>query len=80
MKQANRKYVAPSLINRIKVLIQNLVHRKHMNAVRLEYGAQRAVAANLALIVRVLEVVRLDVLPDLLDGLRARELGFAKKV
>lgn len=72
-------YVSRSLIDRVKVLIENFVHGKHMNTVRLEYGAKGIVAANLAFVVRVLKVMLFDVLPDLLDRLRTRELGFAEK-
>jgi len=77
--EGNSKYVAPSLIDRVKILIENLVHGKHMNTIRLEDGAQSVVATNLAFVVRVLEVMFFDVLPDPLDRLRTRELSFAEK-
>ena len=50
-----------------------------MNTIRLEDGAQSVVATNLAFVVRVLEVMFFDVLPDPLDRLRTRELSFAEK-
>jgi hypothetical protein len=62
------------LIDRIQILAQNLVHAEHVHAVLLEHGAHGVVAADLALVGRVLQVALFDVFPDLLDGLRAGEL------
>lgn len=45
-----------------------------MDAVLLEHGAHGVVTTDLALVGGVLEVARLDVLPDLLDGLRSGKL------
>lgn len=45
-----------------------------MHFILLEDQLHLLVAPDLALVVRVLQVARLDVLPYLLDGLGAREL------
>jgi hypothetical protein len=68
-----------NLIHGIQILIQYLVHGKHVDAILLEDGAHGVVAANLALVGRVLQVALLDVFPYFLDGLGARELGFAQE-
>jgi hypothetical protein len=68
-----------NLIHGIQILIQYLVHGKHVDAILLEDGAHGVVAANLALVGRVLQVALLDVFPYFLDGLGARELGFAEE-
>jgi hypothetical protein len=64
-----------NLIHGIQILIEDLVHGKHMDAILLENRAHRIVAPDLALVGRVLQVALLDVLPDLLDGLGARGEG-----
>lgn len=68
------------LINSIQILIQNLVHGKHVNAVLLEDGTHGIIASNLALVVWILEIARFDVFPYLLHRLRPRELRFAEEV
>jgi hypothetical protein len=49
-------------------------------AVLLKDGAHRVVAPDLALVVGVLQVALLDVLPDLLDGLRSGELQCVSRI
>lgn len=48
-----------------------------MHALSLEDGSHSVVAANLSLVIRILQITRLDVLPDLFDALGTGELGFA---
>jgi hypothetical protein len=60
-----------NLIHSIQILIQNLVHGKHVDAILLEHRAQRIVAAYLALVGWVLQVSLFDVLPDFFDSLGA---------
>jgi hypothetical protein len=67
------------LIHRIQILIKNLVHRKHVHTILLENGSHRVVAPDLAFVGRVLQVALLDVFPDFLDGLGARELCFTEE-
>jgi hypothetical protein len=69
-------FVPELLANLVELRIDDLVHGKHVYFVSLENAAHCIITDNLALIVRVLQVVRFDVLPYLLDGLRARELCF----
>jgi len=66
-----------SFIRRIQILIQNLVHCKHMHPILLEDVSHGFVASNLPLVARVLQVIGFDVLPDLLDSLRAGERALA---
>jgi hypothetical protein len=61
--------------NIIELLPKDLVHSEHMHLLLLEYQLHLLVAPYLALIVWVLEVACFDILPYLLDGLRARELS-----
>jgi hypothetical protein len=68
-----------NLINRIKILIENLVHGKHVHTILFENRPHRVVAANLPLISRVLQVARFDVFPDFLHSLGARELCFVEE-
>lgn len=51
-----------------------LVHPEHVDASLLEYSLHLLVAQDLALVLGILKIVGLDVLPELLDDLRAREL------
>lgn len=60
--------------DRIKLVAKELVHLKHVNRTLLEYGLKLIVAEDLSLVARILELVRLDVLPELLDNLWAGEL------
>lgn len=52
-----------------------LVHPKHVNLGLFEHGYHLVVADNLAFIFGILEVVRFDVFPQLLDHLRSRQLS-----
>ena len=56
------------------VLAELLVHLKHVDPVDLEYRAELVVADDLLLVLGILHVVRLDVIPELLDDLRPRQL------
>ncbi|KAH8633604.1 hypothetical protein IG631_12238 [Alternaria alternata] len=64
-------------VDGVQILVENLVHGEHVNAVLFEDCAHGVVASNLALVGRVLQVALFDVLPNLLDGLWTRELCFA---
>ena len=68
-----------NLINRIKILIENLVHGKHVHTILFENRAHGVVAANLPLVGRVLQVARFDVFPDFLYGVGALELCFVEE-
>jgi hypothetical protein len=59
------------LLDIVELLPQDLVHGEHVHLVLLEDQLHLLVAPDLALVVRVLQVARLDVLPYLLDGLGA---------
>ena len=50
---------------------EQLVHGEHVYLILLEDGVELVVAQNLALVGGVLELVALDVFPELLDDLRA---------
>lgn len=52
-----------------------LVHLKHVHPSLSKHGIHSFVADDLALVVRVLQIVCFDVLPKLFDDLGARELG-----
>jgi hypothetical protein len=67
------------LIDRVEVLIEKLVHGKHVDTVLFEHCTHGVVAANLALVAGILQLARFDVLPYLLYGLWARKLGFAEE-
>ncbi|USQ73107.1 hypothetical protein NF552_08075 [Roseomonas mucosa] len=54
-----------------------LVHLEHGDLVLAEDLAQLVVGQDLALVLRVLQVMGLDVFPDLADDLAARQLAFA---
>lgn len=62
---------AKLLLNRIELVPEQLVHGEHVDFILLEDGVQLVVAEDLALVAGVLEVVTLDVVPELLDYLRA---------
>jgi hypothetical protein len=51
-----------------------LVHLKHVNSGLFKHSVHLFVAANLALVIGVLQVIAFDVLPKLLDDLWARQL------
>ena len=58
------------LLNCVKVLVEDLVHREHVHAVLLEDGAHCVVAADLPFVGWILKVAFFHVFPDFLDGLR----------
>jgi hypothetical protein len=62
------------LVHSVEVLIEDLVHSEHVDTVLLENSAHSIVAADLAFIVGILEISLFDVIPNLLDGLGARQL------
>lgn len=67
-----RGYVDPplgSLVERVELAAQELVHREHVDGCLLEYRLHLVVAAYLTLVAGLLQVVRLDVLPEFLDDL-----------
>jgi len=75
----DRRVLVYDLVDRIEILVEDLVHGEHVYAVLLEDCAHSIVAPNLALVARVLEFARLDIFPYLLYRLRSRELGFAEQ-
>ena len=62
------------LVDRVQVAPDQLVHLEHVDLGLLEHGRHLVVAEDLALVLWVLELVALDVFPELLDDLRAGEL------
>lgn len=56
------------------MIANQLVHLEHVDGVLLEDLAHPIVADNLALVAGVLQVVGLDVLPELFDNLRSGQL------
>jgi len=75
----DRRVLVYDLVDRIEILVEDLVHSEHVYAVLLEDCAHSIVAPNLALVARVLEFARLDIFPYLLYRLRSGELGFAEQ-
>lgn len=63
------------LVHRVQVAPDQLVHLEHVDLGLLEHGRHLFVAEDLALVLWVLQLVALDVLPELLDDLGARELA-----
>lgn len=59
------------LLNRIEMVSNFLVHLEHVNLGLLKHSHHLLVASDLALVARVLQVVSLDMLPELLDNLRS---------
>lgn len=57
------------LVRAVEVLIQDLGHGEHMHPVLLEHGTHCLIASNLTSVIRILEIVRADVLPKLADCL-----------
>jgi hypothetical protein len=51
-----------------------LVHPEHVDPGLLEHGLHFLIAEDLALVLGILKIVGLDVLPQLLDDLRAGKL------
>jgi hypothetical protein len=64
----------PSFLNGIEVLVQHLVHGKHMNLILLEHFAHGIIADDVSLVARVLQIMFAYVLPDSLDTLWPRKL------
>lgn len=58
-----------SLVERVELAAEELVHGEHVDSALLEYCLELLVAADLALVGGLLQVVRLDVLPELFDNL-----------
>lgn len=67
-------------IRTIQVLVEDLGHGKHVDAVLLEDGAHRIVTADLASVVWVLEFVFTYILPELFDRLRSRKLDLSDRM
>lgn len=61
-------------LNRVEVVTDKFVHLKHVNLVELEYRCHLFVAYDSPFVCRILEIVGFDMLPQLLDDLRARKL------
>lgn len=59
------------LLSRGEVIGQGLVHLKHVDLVAFEDGVHRVVAKDVALVLRVLQLVRLHIRPDPLHRLRS---------
>lgn len=68
-----------NFVNGVEILIENLVHREHVNAVLFKDGTHSIVTSDLPLVCRILEITFFDVLPDFLDRLWTRELGFPEE-
>src|SRR3954454_21214394 len=62
-----------SRLRRREVLGQVLVHLEHRDLLLAEHRLQRVVRQDLAPVFRVLQVMLLDVVPDLADDLAARQ-------
>lgn len=54
----------------IHSLAQDLVHSHHMNPFSVEDGFHRLVAADVAFVFRILQVIAFDISPKCLHGLR----------
>lgn len=59
-----------SLVERVELAAQEFVHGEHVYSSLLEYRLQFVIAAYLTLVGRLLQVIRFDVFPQLLDDLR----------
>jgi hypothetical protein len=53
----------------IEVLPEQLIHRKHMYLILLEYALKLLIALDLPFVFRVLEIVLFNILPKLLNHL-----------
>lgn len=62
------------LLNGVEMASNVLVHSEHVDLGLLEHSLHLLVAADLALVCGILEIVGLDVLPQLLDDLRTGKL------
>lgn len=60
---------AGSLVERVELAAEELVHREHVDGGLLENSLHLVIAAYLALVGGLLQVVRFDMLPQLLDDL-----------
>lgn len=58
-----------SILDGVEVVADQLVHGEHVDGILLKYFAHLLVTDNLALVARVLEIMLLDVFPELLDNL-----------
>lgn len=56
------------------MVANQLVHLEHVDRVLLEHFAHSIVTDNLAFVAGVLQIVRLDVFPELLDNLGSGQL------
>ena len=63
-----------SFLNVKEILRKNLVHGEHVNSVCLEDSPHSIIAADLSLVVRVLEAVGFHVLPYPFHSLGSRKL------
>lgn len=66
-------YIDPrvgSLVERVELAAEELVHREHVDGGLLEHRLHLVVAAYLSLVGGLLQVIRFDVLPQFLDDLR----------
>lgn len=66
--------ISHSLLRTVQLLSKQLVHSKHMHFILLEHSLHSVITNNLSLVARILQVMRSNVLPDLLDHLRSRQL------
>lgn len=67
------------LLDGVELVPEELVHREHVNLILFEDGVQFLVAADLPLVIGVLEPVVLDVIPELLDNLRTGQLEHGER-
>ena len=65
-----------SFVGRIEVLIENFVHREHVDFILLEDSTHGVVTSDHSFVVGILKIVGADIDPYPFDGLRSRELDF----
>lgn len=71
---ASRSFPPLRFLNGVEMASDVLVHSEHVDFGLLEHSLHLLVAADLALVCGILEIIGLDVLPQLFDDLRTGKL------
>ena len=74
IRQRSINQVVPLFVHIVHVLAEYLVHREHMYLFLLEYGFQRLIAPDHALVAGILQIMGTNIGPDTFDRLGSRKL------
>ncbi len=74
VKESPPRIPAWLLVRREEVMGEDFVHREHMHPILLENSFERIVASDLPLVLRILELMFLEIGPKPLQLLRPREM------